>query len=402
MVNWLKIWEHHPDIFIAQNWQECTVDKMKELRLPPHYSYYSGGETALRVGIIAAHTLPKEEDFLLAGLIWANRLSNGAPTVIYFVAPDFSPFLLHALSKVGGIFNAKGVYWREKLTPSLYLIPEAGSMYQKKYNVGERKPDWHKWQQELNPVAQQQLAIIKKYFEDLAERGVRCEIKLKTASFLWGNLEIAEIKKKGKRFELTTKTKWERKKEIASSFTKQGWVDAAGEINEEFCLAVQEILDYLEKKLDNNELKVRDELAILLHKGNGVIRSLWGNPWDWPWLPKDRSESWIGDLAQWYYFEGKDQLSVVCPILDKPLYLASQGILLSCVLERSNLLQLSKKNGNDTWDLCIHWLTTKEHEEDLRLWLSWLKEPEKYRIWLLPDNWQHEGVQEIKCRSNYP
>lgn len=400
MVNWPKIWEHHPDIFIAQNWQECTEEKKKELRLPTGYSYYSGGETALRVGIIATDTLPKEEEFFLAGLLWANRLSNGVPTVIYFIAPDFSPFLLQAFAKVGGTINAKGVYWREKLTPSLYLIPEGGAGYQKKLTLGERKPHWKKWQMDLNPVAQQQLAIVKGFFDSLVDDGIRCEIKPKTISFLWGNCEIAEIKKKGKRFELTTKTKWERKKEIRSSFTKEGWVDASGELNPEFCLAIRQILNYLKEKMHNNELKERDTLAIYLYQGNGVLKTLWGSPRDWPWLPKDRSESWINDLSQWYYFEGLDQLSVVCPILDKPLYLASQGVLLSSVLESSNLLHFDRKGNNDNWDFNINWLTTKEHEEDLRLFLSWLKEPERYRIWLLPENWKMEGVQEIKCRSN--
>lgn len=138
--------------------------KRKDLRLPQQYNYFFGGETALRVGIVVSQTLLKEEEFLLAGMLWANRLSNGARTVIYFVAPDFSPFLLHALSKIGGLINAKAVYWRERLSPSLYLIPEAPSGAQKRISVGERRPNWLKWRQELNPVAQHQLFVVKSFF----------------------------------------------------------------------------------------------------------------------------------------------------------------------------------------------------------------------------------------------
>lgn len=400
MKNWQEILEHHVDIFITQKWQECSIEKRKDWRLPAQFCYFSGGETALRVGIVVSESMPKEDEFLLAGMLWANRLSNGARTVIYFIAPDFSPFFLHCLSKIGGVIVARAVYWRERLTPSLYLIPENTVGSSMKYTLGEVRPTWLKWRQELNPVAQQQLTVIKSFFEKLRERHVRTEIKPQTISFLWGNIEIAEIKRKGKKFELATKSKWEKDLEKSRQFQRQGWVDTSGALNSEFCTTVFNIICSLEAKDKNEEIKAREGLSLWLHHGGGVISTLWGTSIEWPWLPKDRGESWVHDLGQWFYFEGGGQLSVVCPILEKPLNNASQATLLTSVLERSQLLSTGKtKPINSVWDSKIHWLTLKSMEGDLRLWLSWLRAPEQFQIWTLPNDWQKHGLNEIACRS---
>jgi len=398
--NWQEVWEHHGDIFIAHNWQECSSERRKDWRLPAQFSYFSGGETALRVGIVASESMPKEDEFLLAGMLWANRLSNGARTVIYFIAPDFSPFFLYTLNKIGGVIAARAMYWRERLSPSLYLIPDNTVGSSTKYTLGEARPNWSKWRQELNPVAQQQLAVVRDFFEQLSERRVRMEIKPQSISFLWGSIEIAEIKRKGKKFELTTKSKWERDIEKSRQFQRQGWVDSSGTLNGEFCTTVLSILCHLEYKEKNDELKSRERLSLWLHYGGGVISTLWGNPREWSWLPKDRGESWVHDLSQWFYFEGDGQLSIICPILEKPLNNASQATLLTSVLERSLLLNTGKtKPMNSIWDSRIHWLTLSSMEGDLRLWLSWLKAPEQFQIWTLPDTWQKQGLNELACRS---
>lgn len=400
MDTWQAIWKAHPDIFIADHWLECPNDKKKDYHLPVQYDYFSGGGTSLRVGIIVSSKIPKEEEFLLAGMLWGRQMSNGAKTVIYFVAPDFSPFFLQALNKVGGLFNARAVYWRERLTPSLYLIPEASSDKKSRESLGEERLNWNKWRQELNPVVQLQLDAVKTYFDQLHDRRVRAEIKQLNITFIWGNLEIAEIRRKGKRFELVSKTKWLRDDELSRQWQKSGWVDASGGINPEFCQAIIAILDYLEGKEKRGELKPKDALSLYLHQGEGIIRTLWGNVWVWPWASKERSENWIHELSQWFYFQGEGHLSVVCPILEKPLALASQSLLLSCVLKNSSLLYSPKiKPANISWDGRIIWLTVTSMEEDLRLFHSWLKNPEPFQIWTLQENWQKQGIEQISCRK---
>lgn len=401
ITTWNTIWEAHPDVFIVKDWKEYPDEKKKASRLSMQFAYFMGGETTLRVGIIASSSVPNEEEFLLAGLLWGNRLSNGAKTVIYFVAPNFSSSFLTGLDKIGGTIFARAVYWREKLSPSLYPIPENQSRNQVRYALGEERPDWKRWGEGLNPVVRQQLTTVNSFFSKLAIRRVRIEIKTQSISFLWGHFEIAEVRRKGKKFELTTKTKWLKKSEQMVKWQKQGWVDASGSLNPEFCNAILSILDYLESLEQEGKLRIQDHLALLLHQGDGVLKSLWGSPWSWPWLPKDRSESSVLELADWYFYQGNGQLSVVCPIFEKPLTKAAQSLILASVLEKSLLLTIAKDDqGNPlVWDGRVHWLTTISKKEELQRWYCWLTDVDKFPIWTLPENWQEKGIYELNCQS---
>ncbi|SPF50741.1 conserved hypothetical protein [Candidatus Desulfosporosinus infrequens] len=396
-ITWNEIWEAHSDVFITQNWLECPEDKKKANRLPPQFAYFMGCETTLRVGIIASSSIIREEEFFLAGVLWGNRLSNGAKTVIYFVAPNFSSAFLNGVSKIGGVISARAVYWREKLTPSLYLIPEEQKNNHSRYALGEERPDWKRWGQGLNPVALQQLMIVNVFFTGLASRRVRIEIKPQHIAFLWGNFEIAEVRRKGKKFELSSKVKWLKENEQILKWQKQGWVDASGSLNSEFCTTILSILDYLESLEQEGQLRPQDLLALWLHQGSGI----WGRPWPWPWQPKERGENSVIELEQWYYFQDNGQLSIVCPIFERPLARASRSILLACVLERSLLVVNAKDEQGDplVWDGRIHWLTTLGMEEEIRRWHCWLKDVDKFPIWTLPESWRDKGIDELKCHS---
>lgn len=400
-ITWNLIWEAHPDVFVVRNWKEYTDDKKKANRLPMQFAYFMGGETTLRVGIIASPSVSNEAEFLLAGLLWGNRLSNGAKTVIYYVAPNFSTSFLTGLAKIGGTIFARAVYWREKLTPSLYPIPEKQPSNQLRYSLGEERPDWKRWGAGLNPVVRQQLTSVNSFFSNLATRKVRIEIKTQSISFLWGYFEIAEMRRKGKKFELNTKVKWLKKGEQMVKWQKQGWVDSSGSLNPEFCTAILSILDYLESLEQAGKLSTQELLALLLHQGDGILKSLWGAPWSWPWLPKERGESPVMELEGWYYFQGSGQLSVVCPIFEKPLTKAAQSILLASVLEKSTLLAYVKNDQGDplVWDGRVHWLTAPGKQEELRRWYCWLSDVEKFPIWTLPEDWREKGIYELNCQS---
>ena len=400
--NWNNIWTEHADVFVAQNWQECQPEKRKAWRLPAQFAYYMGGETGLRVGIVACPKVASEEEFLLAAVLWGNRLSNGAKTIIYLVAPDFSPFLLHALPKFGERISLRAVYWREKLTPSLYLIPDSHlSMSPLVLTLGEERQDWQRWIQGFNPVAQQQLEVVRKFFSNLGKRGIRMEIKTQQVSILSGNIEIAEIKRRGRKFELYTKTKWEKAEDRARNWQKSGWVDVSGHLNQEFCRAVENILEHLENLEREGSLRPRDLLSLKIHHDDGILSAVWGKTWEWPWLPKERGDSFMHELGNWLYFQGNGQVSVVCPILERPMGQASLSILLAGVLENSNLLKRAQDQagGKLSWDGRIHWLTLPALEDDLRRWQCWLKDPDQFPIWTLPENWQAQGLRELSCLS---
>ncbi|MDQ7096066.1 hypothetical protein REC12_20940 [Desulfosporosinus sp. PR] len=402
-ITWHTIWEAHPEVFIAQNWVECPEDKKKANRLPTQYAYFMGGETTLRVGLIASSSILREEEFLLAGVLWGNRLSNGAKTIIYYVAPDFSMAFLKSISKIGGSISARAVYWREKLTPSLYLVPEERHNIQPRYSIGEERPDWIRWGQGLNPVTRQQLMIVNKFFSELSKRRIHVEFRQQHIAFLWGNFEIAEVRRNGKKFELGTKLKWLKDQDLLAKWQKQGWVDASGSLNQEFCMTVHSVIDYLEALENQGNLRSQDLLALWLHQGEGVLKSLWGSPWPWPWQPKDRSENSLLELEQWYYFQGNGQLSVICPIFEKPLMKAARSIILSSVLERSLLLAYAKdESGNSlVWDGRIHWLTTLGLEDELRRWYCWINNMDNFPIWTLPENWKEKGIYELNSRAPF-
>lgn len=402
-ITWNTIWESHPDVFIVKDWKEYPEDKKRVSRLPLQYAYFMGGETTLRVGIIASSSIIHEEEFLLAGLLWGHRLSNGAKTVIYYVAPDFTTSFLTGLSKIGGTIDARAVYWREKLTPSLYPIPEKQLLSRSRYALGEERPDWKRWGEGLNPVARQQLITVNNFFRQLANRQVRILVKNKSISFFWGNFEIAEVRRKGKKFELNTKVKWLKSNEHMLKWQKQGWVDSSGSLNQDFCATILDILNYLESLEQEGKLRSQDFLTLLLHKGDGALKLLWGSPWAWPWLPKERGENSIIELEEWFFYQGNRQLSVVCPIFEKPLLKAARSILLASVLERSLLLVTAKDDqGNPlVWDGRVHWLTTLGKEDELRRCYSWLNDVSRFPIWTLPENWQENGIYELNCQSDY-
>lgn len=400
--SWQTIWEAHSDVFLAKNWLECPPDKKKAWHLPKKYAYFQGGETPLRVGIVASQSIPREEEFLLAGMLWGNRLSNGAKTVIYFVAPDFSPFFLCALGKVEGTISTRAVYFRERLSPSLYLVPEGQyGKWISTESLGELRPDFQRWGLDLNPVARGQLEVVQKFFQGLSDRGVRTSVKSQAISILWGNLEIAEITRRGKKFELLTKTKWAKDPDEAAKLQKAGWVDVSGKLNPEFCQAVEDILEYLDKVKNKGELRPKDILSARLYESEGAAR-FWGSPWEWPWQSSERNPGWVGYLSQWFYFEAAGQLSVVCPILEKPLQEGSLSLLLACVLEKSELLRSAKSQGRKLeWDGRVHWLTLPSLEEELRRWHFWLRDPEQFPIWILPESWKQEKLMDLSCKSPF-
>ncbi|HHV65861.1 MAG TPA: hypothetical protein GXX46_12455 [Peptococcaceae bacterium] len=395
-INWKEIWDANPDIFVVSGWEECPEEKRKGWHLPAHFSYFSSGDMNLRVGIIACQGEYKEEEFLLEGIIWGSRLGNGAKTLIYFVARDFSPIFLGAIAKLGGSLTAKAVYWREKLTPSLYPVQEK-NYYQASFALdpGELRASWDWWERQLNPVATNHLKIIRTYFEGLAKRRVRTVFEKNKILFSWGRIEIAEVKKKGNKFELSTKVKWTRNKIIASKFLKTGWVDYSGKLNDEFCRAITGILELLENMEANGSLDPKDLLTLKLINDREFITNYFGQYFEYPWLPKERSD--IPDLNNYYFFATDNILNVLYPVLDKPLVRFVRSLLVFTYLEYTGLAQKGLPGKPEIkWNNKIYLLSNLPYRDELRLCQSWLKQAEEFPIFILPDDWKTEGFKKLK------
>lgn len=395
-IDWKEIWDANPDLFIGSGWEECSEEKRKGWHLSSHFSYFSAGDMNLRVGIIASQGVYKEEELLLEGIIWGIRLGNGARTVIYFVAQDFSPIFLGALTKLGGSLSGKAVYFREKLMPSLYPVQEKNYMNPAFHmELGEMRAGWDFWVRQLNPVALHHLDIIKDYFAGLAKRRVRTVFDKNKIVFCWGNIEIAEVKKKGNKFELTTKVRWTRNKSIASKSLKSGWVDCSGALNEEFCRAVVGILELLENMESNGTLDSQDLFTLKLINDKEFIPETFGRYFDFPWISKERCSKY--ELSNYYFFAHWDELKVVTSILEKPMQKVVNALLVYTVLEYINLTQQGiPGNSLLKWDKKITLLAQPHLRDEMRLCQSWLKKADLFPIILLPEDWETEGFKKAK------
>jgi hypothetical protein len=380
--------ENQESIFVGDHWQPYPRESLRKLRLPLKYSYFVGGDVFLRTGIIASAEIPREQEFLMAGILWANRLSNGAKTVLYFVAPDFSPFFLLTLNKIGGNLVTKGVYWREKLQPSLYLVPER--MTYQPVMMGEKCPRMQQWSRGLNSLAVQQLLVMLEFFQHHQHCGLEIQFKQQSILIDWGNNEIAEIRRKGKKIELTSKCRWEKDPLRCARWKKIGWVDLSGQVNQEFQQVIQEMLAFLQDEYFNTRLHAYDKLKLLFAKNEEQVKSLWGEPWPWPWLPKDRHDVWLAELSRLYFFQDGKTLRVIHPILEHAMQKSCLDLLLASVLERSYLLKDAKTADGQplAWDGRIIWLTTVSVKEDLLRWQCWLKRPEQFQISVLANDWE--------------
>jgi len=382
------------------DWEQCPEEKRKSWHLSSLFNYFCSGDTNLRVGIIACPNEYKEEDFLFEGILWGSRIGNGARTVVYFVAQDFSPLFLNAIIKLGGTLSAKAVYWREKLTPCLYPVQE--KEYSKNlYGIEpvQMRSEWSFWQKQLNPVAWNHLKVIKDFFESLAKRRVRTSFEKNKIVFCWGTIEIAEIKKKGNKFELTVKVKWTRNKNIAAKFHKAGWVDYSGKINEEFRRAIFGIIELLENMEASGCLESKDLLALKLITDKDIIPFFFGKHIEYPWLSRERNSPI--DFCSLYYFSDNSQVHVIHPVLEKPMQKVVHTLLILSFLEYSDLYNRGlPDNSNIRWNRKVVLLSQSVFIKELRLCQSWLKNAEQCPIYLLPEDWQTEGLKNLNELSS--
>ncbi|KUO66803.1 MAG: hypothetical protein APF84_02835 [Gracilibacter sp. BRH_c7a] len=399
-VNWKDLWDANPDLFIVSGWEECPEDKRRGLHLPSQFQYYNAGDLNLRAGIITAQGKYKEEDLLLAGMLWGGRIGNGVRTIIYFVAQQFTPVFLGAISELGGHLSAKAVYWREKLSPSLYPVTKKDTKSSSVNCLTELRPDWGHWERQLNPVARGHLKIVKEYLDGLSKRKVRLVLGKNRIVACWGSIEIVEIKIKGNKFELSTKVKWTRNRNISSKFLKSGWVDLSGKINEEFCRTLNDILEFLENMEANNSLVGKDILTLKLLFDKDFVPRFWGTPIELPWLNREKND--ILESDQLYFFRGQDEVNVVYPILEKPINKLGSILLVSTALEHSSLRNKGLPECPDLkWNQKIYLLIPQNYMDELRLCLIWLKNRDKFPVVILPVDWKTEGFKNLNSYDRY-
>ncbi|MDR1962037.1 MAG: hypothetical protein LBQ16_07120 [Gracilibacteraceae bacterium] len=381
-MNWQQICNENEKFFKGANWAECGENDRKTLRLSPRFRFLSAGDLNLKLGVVVAEGKAREEEMLANGLVWANRIGNGVHARLFFVAPAFSQAFLSSLQQLRGRLSCQAVLWREKLHP--YFFP---------VTVGNISPglapffagppaEWDAWGKKCNPVARQHLAVVRDYFDALAARRVRTVFRKNSIAFVWGDIDIAEVTAGGGKFVLRTKDKGMMKR-VAQ--VRQGWVDADSRLDNDFRLAVEWIIGWLEGREADGALPELSALTLKMwHEPGFIIPEETGTPFRFPWLKKETGGVQPDDF---WYFAGDGRVSVYYPVLARALEGLGELLYYDAVL-RENAEAISRLAGNATWDARIRVVTAERLSGELRWHQEYFKEAERFPLIILPENWR--------------
>ena len=396
--DWRGLWEAHSNLFVATNWQECARDKQQKWLLPPGFTYFSGGDMKLRTGLVVKTRSDQEEEFLKAGLLWAARLGNGARTVIYFVAPQFSNRFLRALEELGGLVTGKALYWRERIKPSLFPASAEDGVAQDRTTV--EYPTWTGWERQLNPVEASHLHVLRRYFEGLENLGTRIVFKRNRIALYKGNLELAQIRRTGSKIDFTTTARWIGRS-AAEQYQRKGWVDVDGNLNAEFQEALEKMIGLVQARYESRDFDGRELLSLMLWEDIPEIKNLWGKSWDMPCLTIDGKPLDTGKVF-FLLRGGTDEeedgekaevktLHVVYPILDKTFVRTAEAIWWYALMR-----EIDKSLPEYQWDGCITCWVAATCQEELRIAVDWIKDRKKFPCYLIDKKWKQSGVLGFK------
>jgi hypothetical protein len=386
--DWRAQWDAHKDLFVASNWLECAQDRQLKWPLPATFKYFSGGDMKLRTGIIVKTRQDQEEEFLKAGLLWAAQLANGARTMMYFVAPQFSESFLKLMENFGGQIKCKALYWRERMTPSLFGATGGGVPAQVKIEGS----DWKTWGRQINPVEASYLKVLQTYFEGLSDTGARIVFKKNKIALCRGILEVAQIKKAGGKLDFQTTAKW-LGRAAGEIYQKAGWVDAERCLNAAFRTATEDLLRLISDQAREDKLDAKETMSLLMWENPAQAGELWGRCADLPCVSVDGK---VLDFGKIYFMvqEGSDgvqDLNVVLPVLDKPLSRIGTAVWWSGIME-TVMAYLPQYR----WDGRINCLVASGCQEELRIALEWLRDRESFPCFILDRQWKTNRALEFK------
>ncbi|MCL1853725.1 MAG: hypothetical protein FWF88_11965 [Peptococcaceae bacterium] len=393
-MDWRAQWEAHSDLFIVSNWLERTQDRQAKWPLPAGFRYFSGGDMKLRAGIIVKTREDQEEEFLKAGLLWGAQLANGARTVMYFVAPQFSERFLRLMDVFGGKLMCKAIYWRERMSPSLFVA--SGGVPDR---VKIECPDWKFWERQINPVEVSYLKVLRDYFEGLTPLGARIVFKRNKIVLSRGLIEVAQIKKTGGKLEFCSMAKW-LGRVAAEGYQKAGWVDADRCLNAAFRLAVEELLGLVSEKLEKDVLEAKDVMSLLLWENPGQAGEMWGRCLDLPCVFVDNKPVESNRIYFMAHGDGDAggagvrDLNVVLPILDKPLTRVGEALWWHGLMEG-----IVARLPQYRWDGRVNCLIAPGCQEEMRIALEWIKDLDAFPCYVLERGWKQNrelGFDQLK------
>jgi hypothetical protein len=291
----------------------------------------------------------------------------------------------------GGQVMCKALYWRERMTPSLFRATD-GVPAQVKPEVS----DWKTWQRLINPVEASYLKSLRGYFESLAPAGARVVFKRNKIVLCRGLLEMAYIKKTGSRLEFASAAKW-LGRAAGEKYHKGGWVDALGNLNPEFRTAVEELIVLISAQKKEGALEAKEALPLLLWEDPGQAGELWGRCVEIPCFLLNNKTL---DLSKVFFMarpagdDGVQDLHVVLPILEKPLTRMASAVWWHGLM-KDILISLPQYR----WDGRINCLIAPACQEELRIALEWIKDREAFPCYRLDRQWKHNDALDFARMS---
>jgi len=239
-------------IFATDKLELLEPSKLKTLKLPGKLAYFYGGAIYHRVAVVCPRTKGlSHEQQVLAGLLWANRVSNGQKTVLYLVGKSFSDQFIHLVQLFGPQIEVRLVYFSSKLAPPLVVASREGKVSLPRFSVPPpRDPSY--WERFFNPVEKAWFKWAVEYFRNYRAEKLEICVLDNWVSIRFRGLEIVRIGKKESRLRIALTTRYPREifGTVGNREEKEGWFNASGQLNSEFVEAFEQRLGILKADKD--------------------------------------------------------------------------------------------------------------------------------------------------------
>ncbi len=234
-------------IFASKQLARLDLTKTKALKLPAKLAYFHGGSTYHRVAVVCPlQKTVGHDQLLLAGLMWANKVSNGQKTVLYLVGKGFDSRFGHLVQMFGPQIEIRLVYFTPKLETPLVVAARETKLSAPRYTVPLPREQSF-WERKLNPVEKGWFLSALNYFRTFRDREITVCILENWVSIKFRGQEIVRISKKESRLRIALITRYPREIPgcVGVREEREGWFNAQGELNAEFVRACEHRLEQL-------------------------------------------------------------------------------------------------------------------------------------------------------------
>lgn len=237
----------NPAIFAAENLSRLEPGKLKSLRLPAKLAYFHGASNYHRVAVVCPLVKGiSHEQELIAGLLWANRVSNGQKTVLYLVGEGFAPQLNRLIQLFGPQIEVRLVYYSSRLSTPLLVMSRESRVAPPHYSVPLPREQEY-WERKLNPVEKGWFQWALNYFGSYLGEELEVCVLENWVGVKYRGLELVRISKKESRLCIALTTRFPREVAgmVGAKEEKEGWFNAQGRLNSEFVQAFEQRLAQL-------------------------------------------------------------------------------------------------------------------------------------------------------------